>query len=196
MTKLTLHDAKAFRGPAVAMLVIGALLLGGTIPAAADCGGEPGVPSRVLDVTGTAWIGTFESSIPVDSASDSHTWAVERSLAGAAPSDLVYVTTGCQRVTFEPGQRYLVSTGNVRSPTGSDTVAYRLLGHGRVRVAGFGFPASFYQPRWRVTSLPDALALLGLGTLPETDTLARTERSEETPSARASSRPSSPSEWC
>lgn len=165
------------RGAVVRLVVtlaitLSLLMIGSATPAAADCGDEPGMPSRIRDTIGSTWIGTFESSEALDSASDAHTWDVEQSLRGAVPKNLRYATVGCQRVRFLEGERYLVSTGNIASPTGFDTIAYRLLGHDKVRLVGFGFPASMYLHRWHAGTITAALDVMGLAELPDTGTPA------------------------
>lgn len=104
-----------------------------------------------------------------------HHWKVEQVVQGEVPPDFSYPPFApqnrCHPVEFRKGVRYLVSTSDVEYPSNLDTVAYRYLSRGRVRLAPFYVSASKYPDEYRVTTLKAALRLVAPGALPPTDTV-------------------------
>lgn len=99
-------------------------------------------PIGLDDVRGTTFLGTYVGHEPI--ASDAFDdlriiWVVERVYAGGAlPEVLVLRSDGCQSASLPPGQRYLFSTADILAPGRPDSVAWRLLDDGGVRLAPMG----------------------------------------------------------
>ncbi|MFN8521245.1 MAG: hypothetical protein U0667_18105 [Chloroflexota bacterium] len=154
--------------PPLLRLVFALVILGcatiASAPALADC---DAMGHGVNDsVHGYTWIGTFVKRTGMEgdpSAVDR--WNVERVIAGDVPADLSYHVyapqNGCHPVEFKRGVRYLVSTSDLEFPSNKNTVAYRLLEHGRVRLVPFLTRAEFYDDRYRVTTLDGGLEVGG-----------------------------------
>jgi hypothetical protein len=121
---------------------------------------------------GTTFVGVFEGATPSTEGNTTFHWTVERVYAGplnAGPLDGWGIGYGCHATGYREGKRYLVSSRYPGGATAFDTVAYELLGGGRVRLARFP-----EQPRWSaprvyrsVDSLREALDLLVRGRLPK-----------------------------
>lgn len=147
---------------------------GPNVPVLADC---DAMGHGINDsVQGYTWIGRFEERLGKegDATTWDH-WTVEKVIAGDVPTDLSYhpftPQNGCHPVEFKRGVRYLVSTSDLEFPSNKNTVGYRLLEHGRVRLVPFLTRAEFYDDRYRVTTLTAALRLVAPGALPQTDTI-------------------------
>jgi len=155
----------------ITLLVV---LLGGLIaaPASADCQGGPVWPS--LDrARGTTFMGVFEGVTTTNEEGDeTFHWTVERVYAGPlTPGALDGWGIGkpsCHPTKYREGTRYLVSS---RFPGGADafdTVAYEVLGGGRVRIASFPMqPRSSALRIYHVDTLKEALRLLVPGRPPK-----------------------------
>jgi hypothetical protein len=157
---------------AVVVLASSVLLLGGA-PANADCSRGPAWPPP-REARGTTFVGVV-TGLARDDETNAYAWRVEEVHAGdVVPGRLArwgYGPQGCHPIVVRPGTRYLVSSGHPSGAGGAaTTVAYELLGAGRVRLSSFGTeqPASSAPRVYRVDTLAEALALL-VPELPATD---------------------------
>ncbi len=115
---------------------------------------------------GTTFVGVFEGATAneEDGNSTFH-WTVERVHAGplnAGPLDGWGIGYGCHATGYREGRRYLVSSRYPGGASAFDTVAYELLGGGRVRLAPFPEQPRRTAPRVyrQVDTLRGALDLL------------------------------------
>jgi hypothetical protein len=133
-------------------------------PASADCQG--GVVWPKLDrARGTTFIGVFEGATEKESGYKTFQWTVERVYAGPlnpGPLDGWGIGDGCHNTGYREGTRYLVSSQFAGGGDAFDTVAYELLGGGRVRLAPFPEQPRRTAPRVyrQVDTLRGALDLL------------------------------------
>lgn len=146
-----------------AVLVLAFASLPLATPVAADCQGGVVWPS--LDrARGTTFVGTFEGHTRNRDGWRVPRWTVERVVAGPlkpGPLDGWGITTGCHATGYVKGERYLVSSQFAGGGDAFDTVAYRLLGDGRVRLASFPDQPASTAPRiYELDRLADALDLL------------------------------------
>jgi hypothetical protein len=145
------------------------MLLAGGQPqaAAAACGGT----ALTASPEGDAWVGTFVRIYGPESDEDPQAlWHPVRIVTGDEDTrggDLVYLNDSCAPPTFRKGARYLVTTGHW-PPSVNDTVAWRILSDGRVRLVTW-LPASAYPAKYQVSTLRQALAVVRAGSLPPTD---------------------------
>lgn len=153
-----------FLAPATLVILLVSGLVGAPAsPAFADCQGDVVWPS--LDrARGTTFIGTFEGHTRNRDGWRVPRWTVERVIAGPlkpGPLDGWGITSGCHPTGYVKGERYLVSSQFAGGGDAFDTVAYRLLGDGRVRVANYPDQPAGTAPRiYRADTLADALDLL------------------------------------
>lgn len=154
---------------AVVMLAASLLAGGQPLAAAAGCGGT----RLTASPDGDAWVGRFVRIYGPESDEDPKAlWRVDEVIRGnplVVDDTVIYLDDSCAPPTFRRGARYLVTTDDWRSPTTADTVAWRILGGGRVRLVTW-LPASAYPERYRVDTLDEALAVVRRGSLPPTDT--------------------------
>jgi hypothetical protein len=153
-----------------AVVMLAASLLVGAPPltAAARCGGA----RLAASPDGDAWVGRFVRIYGPESDEDPQAlWRIERLVTGdqrVVDGEMAYLDDSCAPPTFRRGARYLVTTGHW-PPSTTNTVAWRILGDGRVRLVTW-LPASAYPERYRVDTLDEALAVVRRGSLPPTDT--------------------------
>ncbi len=125
---------------------------------------QDAVPS--LDrARGTTFIGVYEGATPKEGGSMTSHWTVERAYAGPlhpGPLDGWGIGYGCHATGYREGTRYLVSSQFAGGGDAFDTVAYELLGDGRVRLAPFPEQPRRTAPRVyrQVHTLREALDLL------------------------------------
>ena len=153
------------RSSAVGITIL--LVLAGFIipaPTSADCQGGVVWPS--LDrARGTTFIGVFEGATDNERGYKTFHWTVERVHAGPlhpGPLDGWGIGEGCHHTGYREGTRYLVSSQFAGGGDAFDTVAYELLGGGRVRLAPFPEQPRRTAPRVyrQVDTIREALDLL------------------------------------
>jgi hypothetical protein len=150
-------------GIAVVVMLLGVLVP--AAPASADCQGGVVWPS--LDrARGTTFIGVFEGATEDERGNTTFHWDVKRVFAGPLePGPLDGWGIGkpsCHPTKYRDGTRYLVSSGFAGGADAFDTVAYELLGDGRVRLAPYPQQPRRTAPRVyrQVDTLREALELL------------------------------------
>jgi len=164
--------------------IAAATLLAGGQPqaAAAACGGS----RLTASPDGDAWVGTFVRIYGPESEEDPQAlWRIDRLVKGhqrVVDGEMAYVDDSCEPPTFRRGAEYLVTTSHW-PPSVNDTVAWRILGDGRVRLVTW-LPTSAYPAKYRVSTLDEALAVVRRGSLPPTDT-APAEIADESSAVRA-----------
>ena len=148
-------------GIAIVVMLLGVLV---PAPVSADCQGGVVWPS--LDrARGTMFIGIYEGATPKEGGSTTSHWTVKRVHAGPlqpGPLDGWGIGYGCHATGYREGTRYLVSSRFAGGGDAFDTVAYELLGGGRVRLAPFPEQPRRTAPRVyrQVHTLREALDLL------------------------------------
>ncbi len=159
----TAAPARTLRIRMVAVLL---LLQGVLVPApvAADCQGGVVWPS--LDrARGTTFVGVFDGATADADGFHTFHWTVEDVYTGPlnpGPLDGWGSGDGCHPTGYREGTRYLVSSQFPGGADAFDTVAFELLGDGRVRLAPFPHQPRSTAPRvYRgVDTLRQALSLL------------------------------------
>lgn len=154
----------------VAMLAASFLAGGPPQVAVAACGGA----RLTSPPEGDAWVGTFVRIYgPESDEKPQALWRLQRvvvgDLRGEGGEEMSYVDDPCGNLVFRRDRRYLVTTSDWRSPTVNDTVAWRILSDGRVRLVTW-LPLSAYPARYHVDTLDEALVVVRAGSLPPTDT--------------------------
>jgi hypothetical protein len=149
-------------GIAIVVMMLGVFL---PAPVAADCQGGVVWPS--LDrARGTTFVGVFEGvTTNEEDGNNTFHWTVERVYAGplnTGPLDGWGIGYGCHATGYREGRHYLVSSRFAGGGDAFDTVAYELLGGGRVRLAPFPEQPRRTAPRVyrQVDTLRGALDLL------------------------------------
>ncbi|MBX3031771.1 MAG: hypothetical protein KF809_16605 [Chloroflexi bacterium] len=150
-----------------ATLTLASLLM---LPAAvlADCPMMARLPS-IEGVRGETFIGRVIREERLGSGDTLHVWDVERVFAGDIPSRLRYTSSPCFGTRYEVGERYLVSSSQLRGGDYAWTAAYRLLPGGRVELQRWWPPG--YPRELRVRTLAAALAVVAPGAVPPTDSV-------------------------
>jgi hypothetical protein len=154
----------------VLTLAVAAIAMAG--PARADCNLLPELPRGPRDAAGTTFLGRLESvEFPT------YHWRVRETYAGGLGTTATFTTEGCHGVrNLTPGTDYLFSTADMAEPLSKNSLAWRLVGAGRVELVGFDLPPREYPSAIRrAATLAEAVALVapGSGVLPETDTRGR-----------------------
>ena len=149
-------------GIAIVVMMLGLVV---PAPASADCQGGVVWPS--LDrARGTTFIGVFEGATAnEEDGTNTFHWTVKRVYAGPlepGPLDGWGIGRGCHPTGYREGRRYLVSSQFAGGGDAFDTVAYELLGGGRVRLAPYPEQPRRTAPRvyQQVGTLREALDLL------------------------------------
>jgi hypothetical protein len=121
-------------------------------------------------VRGTTFVGVFEGATTDEVGDQALHWDVERVYAGPltpGPLDGWGEGTGCHPTKYREGTRYLVSSQFPGGADAFDSVAYEILGGGRVRIAPFpDQPRSSAPAVFHVDTLREALDLLVPGRPP------------------------------
>lgn len=162
------------RGVAGAVL----LLVLMAAPTFADCDYGPHWPSRLKYAQGSTFAGTFVRSFTNDGGNFVDVWDVDHVYAGddVQVGRARYTFYSCHPARYQAGTRYLVSAPAFGSGSTSRTVAYEILGRGRVQLVGFETKPSRYPKVFQVDRLDQAIARL-TGELPPTDVEAATPES-------------------
>jgi hypothetical protein len=142
----------------------------------ADCAAIGIGPATARLARGTTFMGTVRSYDRLRRSTKRVTWSVERVLAGGRlPASVTYRTAPCVGPWVREGARYLFSTGDIRSPSAANSLAWVIGPGGGVSLWTFGLPSTLFgRDLLAIRSIDDALVAVAPGAgrgLPPTDVL-------------------------